>query len=170
MLLGEFFPVRDAKASGPWLPEAAAAPALLENTLYHMISSLEFGLVFPIIKTLTGATVTGYGCQDKNFGLDGADVAPQEGSTHTISRCISFFTTFVLEFQLFVTYRFGRESWILLLMSEVGSFYLIFVFLVTHLKTQFKCEASTAVWIAAIMSLHPSTPNDKSTTAASAGQ
>lgn len=51
-----------------------------------MVLPLESGL----LKTLSRAVVAGSGWRDKNFGLhtrQGADVVPQEGSTHTIFGC-----------------------------------------------------------------------------------
>lgn len=81
-------PVRNSPEAGVLLLlGAVVVPVLLENTPSHMTWSLEFGLYFPTMKTLSGVVVAGLVWRDKNFGLhmrQCADVVPPEGSTYTI--------------------------------------------------------------------------------------
>lgn len=74
---------------------------------------------FPHMKALSRVVVFGSGWRDKNLGLHAwqcADVVPQEGSTHTIFECFSL-RTFFLDFKIFVKYRLGEESWVILVIS-----------------------------------------------------
>lgn len=74
----------------------------------------------------------------------------------------------------FLKYRFGGESWailvILVFYAELlfwfqwsGQLWDFFTLLVIHLKIDFKSEVSSAVWIPATMTLHPSLQNNKCT-------
>lgn len=114
----------------------------------------------------------GSGWRDKNFWLHTrqcADVVPQEGSTHTIFECLLRFIC--LDFWIFVKYRFGGESWVILVIlvfyaellfswfqwsGQLSVFHLHFMSFMIHLEIEIKPEDSSAVWIQATVTLNPS--------------
>lgn len=103
VVIGSVCPVRNSpEASVLSLLAAAVVPVLLENTPSHLTWSLQFGLYFSTMKTLSRVVVARLVWRDKNFGLhmpQCADVVPQEGSTHTIFECFLWRTFFFWTFE-----------------------------------------------------------------------